>query len=104
MEGRISKDNPWWSEATAMHALPDEWRALRTHQHLICTDVEGRVFLLFDFCSDTLAVQNLAGHSKWKEVEDTLLRRMRETAHALEDPVRLGPDPHPPEHVVNTVN
>lgn len=104
MEGRIHKDNPWWSEATAMHVLPHEWRALRTHQHLICTDLDGRVFLLFDLTSDSLAVENLAGLPGWKEVQDTLLIRMRETAHALEDHIPLGFGPDRTGRFMNNAN
>lgn len=92
MEGRIRLNGPGWSQATAMHALPLEWRALRSHQHLICTDPEGAVFLLFDLSEDNLAIRNLAGNPDWKEVQDTLLARLRETARALDDRIPLSLD------------
>ncbi|MDQ3540242.1 MAG: sulfatase [Chloroflexota bacterium] len=104
MEGEVGKNTPWGTGANALHALPDEWRALRTHEHLICTDVDGTVFLLFDVSSDPLALKNLAGHPEWKEVQDTLLTRIRETAHKLEDHIPLGFGPDRTARFMNNAN
>ncbi|HEY8744279.1 MAG TPA: hypothetical protein VIU62_14375, partial [Chloroflexota bacterium] len=73
--------------------IPEHWRALRTPEHLVVTDLRGAVHLLFDLRTDPLALHNLAGLSDAQEMQRTLLARLRAEALALGDPAPLSETP-----------
>jgi hypothetical protein len=90
IEGRVHRDNEWWASGAAVHDVPDQWRALRSHQYLLCADTHGTVYLLFDLADDPDATANLAGIATWKEVQDQLLAQLCETANQLGDQIPLA--------------
>lgn len=90
LEGRINKDNPWWTDQFAADSLPDDWRALRTRHHLLATDPAGAVSLLFDLRADPLALENLARRPEATGLREELLARLRAEARALGDPAPLA--------------
>lgn len=90
MAGRLKRDNAWEGLSQPTHRLADRWRALRTPDHLLATDLTGEVYLLFDLRRDPLALENLAGRPEAREVQEELLARLRAEARALRDLAPLG--------------
>ncbi len=62
MEGRAVSP-PDAAGSRPVHPLAGDWRALRTRDALLATDLGGRSTLLFDLKADPLAQQNLAGQT-----------------------------------------
>jgi len=73
--------------------IPEHWRALRTPEHLVVTDLHGTVHLLFDLRTDPLAVHNLAGLPDAQDTQGTMLARLCAEARALGDPAPLSKTP-----------
>jgi arylsulfatase A-like enzyme len=82
--------NPPDAAGLPEHALPDDWRALRTADALIATDLAGQVAVLFDLRRDPLALENLAGQPAGRVLEADLLARLRVEARRLGDAVPLA--------------
>ena len=90
MEGHF---RPASADSPEEPTIPEHWRALRTPEHLVVTDLRGAVHLLFDLRTDPLALHNLAGLSDAQEMQRTLLARLRAEALALGDPAPLSETP-----------
>lgn len=89
MEGRVVSP-PDSAGSQPAHPLAGDWRALRTRDALLATDLDGRPTLLFDLRADPLAQQNLAGRPEGRNMEEALLTRLRREARRLGDTAPLG--------------
>ena len=87
MEGHFSAAS---ADHLDNHPIPEHWRALRTPDNLLVTDLNGAIHLLFDLRTDPLAAHNLAGLAEAQAVQRTLLARLRAEADLLGDPAPLG--------------
>ncbi len=83
LEGML--DHPDAVPPERRREAPSEWRAIRTHRHLLAVDLAGRPVYLFDLQADPYQQENLARSPEARHVLDGLLRELHARARSAGD-------------------